>query len=111
MVKITPPHRPCMRIEQARLRTPSFDGNEKGIFSPRPIHRDAVLQRMPARSHFCLEPEGSQTITAFACEGFANMVTRGLCFLDQRYAQAGLSEEHGGGASPGTAPNNVDIGF
>jgi len=39
------------------------------------------------------------------------MVTRGLCFLDQRYAQAGLSEEHGGGASAGTAPDNGDIGF
>src|SRR5437879_12056013 len=59
VVKITPPHRPCMRIEQARLPTPSFDGNEEGVFSPRPIHRDAVLHRMPARGHFCLEPESS----------------------------------------------------
>ena len=66
---------------------------------------------MPARSHFFLEPESSQAITALAGEGFADMVTRRLCFLDHRYAQAGLREEHGGGASAGPATNNRDIGF
>jgi hypothetical protein len=100
-----------MRIEKARLRTPSFDGNEEGIFSTRPIHRDAVFHRMPARSHFCLESKGSQAIPALAGQGFANMVTRRLCFLDQRYAQAGLTEKHGGGASAGTTTNNRDISF
>src|SRR5437867_3638821 len=39
------------------------------------------------------------------------MVARRLCFLDDCYAQAGLREEHGGGASAGTATNNRDIGF
>jgi hypothetical protein len=39
------------------------------------------------------------------------MVTRRLCFLDQRYAQAGLREEHGGGASARPPTNNRDIGF
>src|SRR4030095_15982486 len=100
-----------MRIEKARLRMPSFDGNPEGIFAARPIDRDAVLHRMPARGHFLLEPESAQEITALACEGFADMVTRRLCFLDQRYAQAGLREEHGGGASAGPATNNRDIGF
>jgi hypothetical protein len=66
---------------------------------------------MPTRSHFCLEPEGAQAIPALAGQRFANMVTRRLCFLDQRYAQAGLRKKHGGGASAGTTPNNSDIGF
>src|SRR6266705_7021428 len=90
---------------------PSFDGNPESIFSPRPIDRNAVLHRMPARSHFFLEPESSQAITAFASEGFAEMVTRRVCFLDYRYAQASWREEHGSGASAGPATNNRDIGF
>ena len=100
-----------MRIEKARLRIPSFDGNPKGIFAPRAIDRDAVLHRMPARSHFFLEAESSQAITGLTCEGFADMVTRRLRFLDHRYPQASLREEHGSGASAGTATNNRDIGF
>src|SRR5439155_19573183 len=111
VVKITPPHRPCMHIEKTRLRMPSFDRNPKGIFSPRPIDRDAVLHRMPPRSHFFLEAESSQAITGLAGEGFADVVTRRLCFLDYRYAQAGVREEHGSGASAGPATNNRDIGF
>jgi hypothetical protein len=66
---------------------------------------------MPARSHFFFEPKSSQAITALPGEGFADMVTRRLCFLDYCYAQAGWSEEHGSGASAGPATNNGDIGF
>ena len=90
---------------------PSLDGNPEGIFASRPIDRDTVLQRMAACSHFFLEPESPQAITTLAGQGFADVVTRRLCFLDHRYAQAGLSEEHGGGSSPRTAANNRDIGF
>src|SRR5215813_5567797 len=100
-----------MGIEKARLRMPSFDRNPEGIFSARPIDRDAVLYRMAARSHFFLEPESSQTITALAGQGFADMVPRRLCFLDYRYAQADWREEHCGGASARPATNNRDIGF
>jgi hypothetical protein len=90
---------------------PSFDGNPEGIFSPRPIDSDAVLHGMAARSHFLLEPESSQAITTLAGEGFADMVTRRLCFLDHRYAQTGLREKHAGCGSAGTATNDRDIGF
>src|SRR5262249_44137244 len=103
--------RPCMRIEKARLRMPSFDGNPEGIFAPRPIHRDAVLHGMPTGSHFCLEAESSQAIAALTGQGLADMITSRLYFLDQCYVQAGSREEHGGGTSTGPATNNRDIGF
>jgi hypothetical protein len=66
---------------------------------------------MPVRGHLFLESESSQAITAFASQGFADMVTRRLCFLDYRYTQAGRRKEHGSGASAGPATNNRNIGF